>query len=112
MRRPAQASSKAGLAPVVVPVDGHEGHLEGSEGGEGLRLGDVARVDDALDPRLVEERHDARHVGQMVVGVAHDADAHAYSSSCGAEPPRPGAEPSLQNSSVSAAASNQGRYAA
>ena len=62
---------------VVVAEHAVERRRQPGEHVEGLGLGDVPGMDHALDARRVQELDDAAHVREMIVGVAHYADAHA-----------------------------------
>jgi hypothetical protein len=65
------------LATTVLAEYTHESRFEGTEHRECPGLGDVTRVNHALDSRTVDQLDDARHVPHVVVGIAHDSDAHA-----------------------------------
>ena len=91
------------FALVVVAEHADQRCLERGEGVDRLAAGHVAGVDHALDARRVEQLDDPLDVGQAVVGVADDADAHGGKTRRG----RPtGAPPSLRTRV------RPGRYAA
>lgn len=64
------------LGQVVVAVDRVKGGVEPGQHLQGLGLGDVSRVHDPVHPSVVQDLDDPGDVGQVVVGVAHDADSH------------------------------------
>ena len=67
---------------VIVAENAVQGRFEVGEDVQGLGLGDVAGVNDALDAGSVEQFNDPGNVLQVVVGVADDANAHGTSGAC------------------------------
>ncbi len=67
---------KNSVGLIVVPVDTQHRNVESGESFEHGRTRDIAGMNDAVDPGLVEQGDDSLHIGDSIVGVADDADTH------------------------------------